>query len=105
MRASRSGGNVAITWDVAQCPAAAVNVYRGAIGSYGAFTGAACGLPPTGAATVAIPANSWFLVSATDGASTDGSYARDADGAERLYAGASAVCPAITSHVTNNACP
>jgi len=105
MRASRSGGNVVITWDVAQCPPAAVNVYRGAIGSYGAFGGAICNVPPTGTATVSMPANSWFLVAATDGAATDGSYARGPDGAELLYSGASSVCPTISAHVTNNACP
>jgi len=52
-----------------------------------------------------MPTNSWFLVVATDGATTDGSYARDVNGAELLYSGASSVCPAISAHVTNNACP
>jgi hypothetical protein len=105
MRASRSGASVALTWDASQCPAAAVNVYRGGLGSFGAFTGGSCGLPATGSATVAMPNNSWFLVVATDGASTDGSYARRATGSELFYAGASAACPAITTHVTSNACP
>ena len=105
MRASRSGGNVAITWDAAQCPATAVTVYRGAIGAFGAFNGAACNLPPSGTATLPIPDNSWFIVAATDGAATDGSYGRAVNGSELSYAGASAVCPATTSHLTNNACP
>jgi hypothetical protein len=52
-----------------------------------------------------MPANSWFLVAATDGASTDGSYARGPNGAELFYSGAFAACPGITSHATNNACP
>jgi hypothetical protein len=42
---------------------------------------------------------------ATDGAATDGSYARDLSGAEINYSGAGAVCPAITAHSTNNGCP
>jgi hypothetical protein len=105
MRASRSGANIAVTWDVAQCPASFVTVYRGAIGSYGAFTSASCNLPSTGSATVAMPNNSWFLVVATDGATTDGSYARGVNGGELVYAGAPSVCPGTTSHVVSNACP
>lgn len=105
LRASRSGGSVAITWDPSQCVATAVNVYWGAIGNYATFTGGACGLPPTGSATVAVPANAWFLVVATDGASTDGSWARRLDGTERSYSGSGLACPAITQHVTSDGCP
>ena len=105
MRASRSGGSVLITWDVAQCPAAAVNVYRGGIGSYGTFNGAVCNISPTGTATVALPDNVWFIVAATDGVSTDGSYGRTASGGELNYGGAGAACPGVTAHLTNNACP
>ena len=105
LRASRSGANVVVTWDASQCPAAAINIYRGAIGSYGAFTAGDCGLPPTGTATLAMPDNVWFLATATDGAATDGSWARGINGAELSYSGASAACPGIASHVTNNACP
>ena len=105
MRASRSGTSVAITWDASQCPAAAVNVYRGALGSFTAFTGGSCGLAPSGTATVSMPNNSWFIVAATDGGATDGSHARNLAGGEITYGGASAACPAITAHVTNNACP
>jgi len=52
-----------------------------------------------------MPDNSWFLVVATDGASTDGSYAKGTSGNELFYSGASAACPAISAHVTNNGCP
>jgi hypothetical protein len=96
---------VALTWDATRCPATAVNVYRGTLGSYAAFTGGHCGLPASGGATLAMPDNSWFLVAATDGASTDGSWARKLDGSERVYAGAPAACPAISQHVTTNGCP
>lgn len=105
LRASRSGGDVALTWDATQCPAAAINLYYGAIGSYGSFTGGRCGLAPTGAATVTLPDDVWFLAAATDGASTDGSWARANDGSELSYSGASAACPGIAQHVTNDACP
>jgi hypothetical protein len=105
MLASRSGSQVAITWDATRCPATSVNIYRGALGSFGAFTAGSCGLPPTGAATVAMPNNTWFLVAASDGSHTDGSWGRTPAGAERVYTGASAACPAITQHVTNNGCP
>ncbi len=105
LRVSKSGAEVFLTWDASQCPAAAVNVYRGAMGSFGAFAGGFCGLSPTGSATLAMPDNSWFLVAATDGASTDGSFGRTPSGAELSYSGASSACPGITSHVTNNPCP
>ncbi len=52
-----------------------------------------------------MPDDSWFLVVATDGVSTDGSWSRDGAGNELDYAGASAVCPAITQHLANHACP
>jgi hypothetical protein len=105
MRASRSGGNVVVTWDAAQCPAVAVNIYRGAIGGYASFAGGHCGLPGNGSATIALPENVWFLVAATDGVSTDGSYGRAAGGGEASYGGSGAACSGIAAHVTNNACP
>ena len=105
MRASRSGGNVVVSWDTAQCPATAVNIYHGVLGGFASFTGGHCGLPGTGSATIALPDMVWFIVAATDGASTDGSYGRTANGGEASYGGAGAACPGITAHVTNNACP
>jgi hypothetical protein len=105
MRASRSGGNVVVTWDAAACAAAAVNIYRGAIGDFASFTGGHCGLPANGSATIALPNNVWFLVAATDGVSKDGSYGRTESGGEANYSGAAVACPGISAHVTNNACP
>lgn len=105
MHASRSAGSVLVTWDAATCPATAVNIYYGALGSFASFTGAHCGLPSSGSATVALPGSVWFLVVATDGATTDGSHARRLDGTERTYAGTGSVCPAITAHVTSSGCP
>jgi len=105
LRASKSGSNVVVTWDASQCPPVAVDLYRGVIGSFAAFTAGHCNLPPTGTATVSLPNNVWFLVAATNGASTDGSHGRTLTGAELTYGGASIACPAITSHVTNNGCP
>ena len=96
-----SSGPVTITWDATRCPAAAVNLYWGTLGSNNVFSGAHCNLPATGSATVTLPDNVWFVVAATDGASTDGSH----HGYNQLYLGAGNVCPAITTHVTNNGCP
>jgi hypothetical protein len=106
-----SSGPLTLTWDATRCPAAAVNLYWGALANGGGaangttFTGGICGLSPTGTAAVTVPNNVWFVLAATDGAATDGSYARDLSGAELNYSGAGAVCPAITRHVTNNGCP
>ncbi len=105
LEADLSGPNLQLTWDAVSCPASAVNVYWGSLGNFTTFTGGACGLSPSGSATLPVPNNSWVLVVATDGAATDGSWSRDGAGNEKSYAGASAVCPAITMHVTNNACP
>jgi hypothetical protein len=99
------GGHLDLTWDAAACPAPAVNVYWGNLGSYAAFAGGFCNLPGTGAATITLPGSVWFLVAATDGASTDGSWSRDGGGGEKTYAGAASACPGIAQHVTNNGCP
>ncbi len=101
----KSGDDVTLSWDATSCPAAAVNVYEGVVGDYSTFTGGHCDLAPTGSAILSIADDRWFLVTATDGGSTDGSWSRDPHGNEFSYAGASSVCPAITQHVTNNACP
>ena len=100
-----SGGQTTVTWDASQCPAAVINLYWGDIGDGSRFGGAACNLPPTGSTTLTLPDNVWFLAAATDGLSTDGSYARALSGAELFYAGAGNVCPGITGHLTNNGCP
>lgn len=105
LQVGKSGTDLLLTWDAAQCPAAAVNVYRGPIGNFSGFTAGDCGLPATGSATLALPGDVWFLVVATDGGSTDGSWSRDASGDELSYSGASLACPAVTQHVTNNGCP
>jgi hypothetical protein len=75
------------------------------MGDYTTFTGGECGLTADGTATVTISDDSWFLLAATDGAATDGSWSRDGKGNELHYDGSSAACPAITQHIDNNACP
>jgi hypothetical protein len=100
-----SGADVVLHWDATRCPPAGVNIYWGNLGNYSQFVGGFCGLAPTGNATVALPGDVWFVVTGTDGVSTDGSWSRDQLGNEHNYAGASAACPAITQHVTNNDCP
>jgi hypothetical protein len=104
LKAVKSGGNVTVTWDAARCPASAVNLYRGAIGNYSAFTAGNCGLAPSGSTTQAIPNGSWFIIAAQSGAA-DGSYGLTPAGAELGYTGAATACPAITQHVTTNQCP
>ena len=104
MRAARNGANVDLTWDTSSCPAIEVNVYHGSLGNFSTFTGGHCGLAGTGAATVSMPANAWFLVVGTDGGSTDGSFSRDASGAELSYTGSTSACPAITQHIVGS-CP
>jgi hypothetical protein len=105
LMAARSGSDVLVTWDATTCPAVALNLYRGALLSFATFAGASCGLPPTGSATVAIPDNSWFLLAATNGGTTDGSYGKRGGGIERSIDGASAVCPAVVQHVVKPSCP
>ncbi len=75
------------------------------MGDYTTFTGGLCSLPPSGSATVILPDDTWFVVTATDGIATDGSWSRAAAGIELNYGGASLACPAIISHVTNHTCP
>ncbi len=104
LKAVKSGANVTVTWDAARCPAAAVNLYRGAIGNYSAFTAGNCALAPSGTTTQAVPDNAWFIIAAAAG-SADGSYGLTPAGAELSYTGAATACPAITQHVTNNQCP
>jgi hypothetical protein len=102
---STSGASLVLNWDASECPPAAVNVYWGHLGDFTTFAGGFCGLAPGGPATVSLPGNVWFVVAGTDGAASDGSWSRDHLGSEKIYSGASAACPAITQHVTNNSCP
>ena len=100
-----SGANLSLSWDAASCPPAAVNIYWGNLGNFASFAGGFCGQAPSGSATITLPDNVWFLLAGTNGGSTDGSWSRDQLGNEKSYAGASASCPSITQHVTNNNCP
>ena len=105
MMATKNGSNVSVTWDSTVCSASEVNVYVGTIGNFTTFTSGSCELPPSGSALVAVPANAWFLVTATDGNNIDGSWGRYLNGLERIYSGASLVCPTITQHNPNSTCP
>jgi hypothetical protein len=105
LRVSRSGNDLLLTWDASRCPAVAVNIYYGSLSDFTTFTGGLCNLPPTGSATVNLPDDTWFVVAATDGLATDGSWSHTAAGTELNYGGASLACPAIVSHITNHTCP
>jgi len=100
-----SGADLILTWDATECPPTAVNIYWGNLGNFSTFAGGFCNRAPSGSATINLSGSVWFLVAGTDGASKDGSWARDGLGNEKNYAGASAACPAVTQHVTNNGCP
>jgi len=102
---AKNGSSVDLSWDATSCPSVEVNVYSGDIGDFSTFSSGDCGLPSTGSATLAIPDDTWFLVVATDGASTDGSWSRTATGTELTYTGASSVCPATTTHQPGSTCP
>ena len=102
---SRAGDDLMLAWDATRCPAPAVNVYWGTLGDFSTFAGGLCDLPATGSAAIALPDDVWFLVVSTDSGSTDGSWSRDSLGNELTYAGATAVCPSVTRHITNNGCP
>lgn len=80
-------------------------IHVGNIGDYSTFTAGQCGLAATGSATMTMPDDVWFLVVATDGATTDGGWSRDQAGNELSYDGASSVCPAIQQHVSSGSCP
>jgi hypothetical protein len=105
MTVATRGADLVLNWDATQCPPTAVNIYWGNLGSFSTFAGGVCGLAPTGTATISLAGNVWFVVAATDGAATDGSWSRDALGNEKNYSGAATACPAIIRHVTNNDCP
>jgi len=104
VQVNKSGGSLALSWDSTQCPVAGVNVYHGTIGDYSGFTGGHCTMAPTGAATLDLPDNSWFLVVSTNGVDTDGSWSRDYTGSELSYSGAGSACPSITQHVPGGTC-
>jgi hypothetical protein len=104
LRLAKAGSALELSWDAAQCPPTEVNVYHGAIGDYSTFTGGYCAMSPTGSASLSLPDNSWFLVVSTDGIDVDGSWSRDSTGAEKNYAGAGLVCPAVVQHVTSAVC-
>jgi hypothetical protein len=105
LQVQRSGADLLLTWGSPPCSVPAVNVYWGHLGSFGSFAGGVCGLPATGTATVSLPDDVWFLVAATNGTDTDGSWSRDGSGAELDYAGAGTACPSMLHHVANGACP
>ncbi|MHC4092255.1 MAG: hypothetical protein ACYSVY_18620, partial [Planctomycetota bacterium] len=100
-----AGDDMLLTWNATRCSAVAVNVYYGVIGDFSTFTGGFCNLPATGSAVLSLPDNTWFLVAATDGIDTDGSWSRDGAGNEMIYSGAGVACPGITGHVVNHGCP
>src|SRR5262249_11247237 len=77
-RAAADGSSLALTWDVATCVSGTYKALYGNLASVasGAPSGAACGLGSSGAATWSAvpPGNLWFVVVASDGAGTEGTW-------------------------------
>jgi len=81
MRADRvaaDGSTIALQWDVATCAAVGYKVLYGSLASVASMTvdGAACALGTSGSATWSgVPGGDlWFVVVATDGLGTEGTW-------------------------------
>jgi hypothetical protein len=105
---SPTGDSIQVDWDVATCGATDYNLLYGdlaGVGSY-ALGGAVCAIGTGGSFTWSgVPAaNVWFLIVATDGAGTEGSWGLDAAGQERHGAAPSGMC-GVTIKNTSGTCP
>ena len=104
MRAARNGAGVDVSWDVSTCPEQSYNLYYGALGNFAAFTGAICGLPPSGTATsLAIPGGSFWALVGVNGSAAS-SFGRDGAGTEESFTGWPGLC-AQTTQATSATCP
>jgi len=107
MKASRSGGDISLTWDVSTCSGADYHVLYGSLAtlpSY-AISGAVCDLGVSGASSwPAVPAGSlWFVLVSDDNATTEGSWGSATSG-PRGGAGASNQC-SLASRSNAGTCP
>jgi len=100
MKASRSGGNISLTWDVATCSGADYHVLYGALSSVStyAISGSYCGLGVSGTQTwPGVPAGSlWFVLVADDDVSTEGSWGTATGGGQRGGTSVSGQCGMAT---------
>jgi len=107
MKASRSGGNIDLTWDVATCSGADYHVLYGSLASLPSYTisGAVCDLGASGAQTwPGVPAGSlWFVLVSDDDATTEGSWGSATSG-PRGGTSASNLCSAA-SRSNAGTCP
>jgi hypothetical protein len=110
LRASKSGANVAVTWD-ASCAVGNYNLYHGAIGSWGAFNSSSpisgqCGIGTTGTATLPIGGDSWWIVAGTAGNAVS-SFGKSLPAAEQAFSGwgSGGLCPSQTTKDTSGTCP
>ena len=111
MTAKKNGSLVDVTYPVG-CTNVQDNVYWGAIGNYGAVTGGQCQVGNNGtASSLAIPDNSWFLITgASDGTASPSiiaSFGKDSAGNERSFTGWENLtgCSAYTQQDTQTQCP
>jgi hypothetical protein len=110
MTAKKNGSAVDITYPLT-CTNVQNNVYWGTIGNYSAVTGGRCQVGNSGAASgVAIPDNSWFVITgASDGTSSPSivaSFGKDSSGYERNFTGWENVtgCAAYSQQDTQTQC-
>ncbi len=111
MTASKNGAAVDMTYPIS-CTNVQNNVYWGSIGNYAAVTGGQCQVGNSGTASgVAIPDNSWFVITgASDGTSSPSiiaSFGKDSSGYERNFTGWENVagCTAYSEQDTQTQCP
>lgn len=110
MTATKNGSVVDIIYPLT-CKSAQNNVYWGTIGDYSSVTGGQCQVGNSGTASgVAIPDNSWFVITgASDGTSPPSiiaSFGKDSSGYERNFAGWENVtgCTAYSEQDTQTQC-
>jgi hypothetical protein len=107
-RTTPTGDVIDVSWDVSSCPATSYNLLYGALADVGQLTllGSECSLVTSGSFTWnAVPAGDlFFLVVATDGATTEGGWGLDGYGGERNGLNASGEC-GVSFKDASHSCP
>jgi hypothetical protein len=113
------GDSVTVTWDAASCPAVQTNLYwgygsglPGTVGGTYAVAGSVCGLGSTGSIawsgspdpTTDSTRLIWWVIVATDGDRTEGSWGHDSAGNEINGATASGQCGNTVKNTSNPGC-
>jgi len=100
--------SIQVSWDATTCAATSYNLIYGDLANVSSYSlsGARCSLGPSGTYVwTGIPAgNIYFLIVATDGAMTEGSWGIDSAGRERRGSVPSGLC-GVTVKNANGTCP